>query len=82
MNGDTITILQKLTQLETQQKERHSENKDDLKILFNKHEVIANKLSTLPCDVHKERMTNFKWHLVKVWAIIIILIGLVVKIVS
>ena len=56
MNGNVQIILNKITEIETKQEERHRENKDALQILYAKHVAIDKLLSRLNCRVHAERM--------------------------
>ena len=66
MNGDAQLIMNKITEIETKQKERHVENKIAMKVVFKK----LLKLDDLPCAVHAERMTWFNRYLIGLMAII------------
>ena len=90
MNGDLQTIFDKITDIsqklviiETKQEERHFENRDDIRVLFKKHNEVDNFIRKLPCSVHKEKFKVYDDHIAqgKAWrlAIICVVIGVVVQ---
>lgn len=82
MNGDLKVIFDKIvevqnkqTEITTKVDERHTENKQDLKVIFKK----LGKLDTLPCEVHIERMSWFNRYLIGISGIITLIIAWLVK---
>ena len=65
MNGDLQTIYDKISEIshklviiETKQEERHSENKQDIAVLFKMQTKDEDRFATLECGEHLEKMNN------------------------
>ena len=75
MNGDSETIYKaiqdlslKVENIRTKQLENHEMNKDDIESLFQKIDIINNRLK---CDLNEQKIINMNGHLKTIYTIII-----------
>lgn len=75
-------ILNTITEIETKQSERHSENKEDLKVLFTRTDTVIDRLGKLSCEAHIVRMNGIESSVSRNFKLIVtvIIIGILIGI--